>query len=225
MEVRLGDWVAPVFAPGFPALANVRAFSADILVCADEPGTAFFLVVAANATQPSAAAVRRPDTYVGGTVHAHGRADMPAKPDLAGTMRLAEGLQDGAAYDVYVVAEDAGNADTARSSYWSAAPNLQNYPTRLALRTPDGTPPAFEGDGPAAFAAGATSFRLAMRLSEPVQVPPPGARRCPYEACGVFGALFARVRLMDIQTGHLINVPLTLRRWMTMHPRYSQRIS
>jgi hypothetical protein len=120
--VAAADVNPPVFASGFPKVANIDKTQADLQVNMDEPGKAYYIVVPDGATAPTAAEVAAGTDYGTVTLVAHGTIDV-----VAGSTTYSAtitGLTDKTNYDIYVVAEDD-----------EAVPNRQTDPVLVNLYT------------------------------------------------------------------------------------------
>jgi hypothetical protein len=120
--VAAADVTPPIFAAGFPKVANIDETQADLQVNMDEPGTAYYVVVPDGATAPTAAEVAAGTDYGTVTLIAHGTIDV-----VAGSTTYSAtitGLTNKTDYDIYVVAEDD-----------EAAPNRQTDPVLVNLYT------------------------------------------------------------------------------------------
>ena len=98
------DNTPPVFASGFPRMANINATQADLEVSMDEAGKAYYVVVPDGSTAPTVAEVVAGANYGTVTLITNGTIDITA----GGTPYSATitGLTDKTDYDIYVVAED-----------------------------------------------------------------------------------------------------------------------
>jgi hypothetical protein len=103
-EFSLEDNSPPVFASGYPAVANIDATQADLEVSMDEPGKAYYVVMPDGATAPTVAEVVAGVDYGTVTLVAHGTVDVTAPGGTYST--TITGLTDKTNYDIYVVAED-----------------------------------------------------------------------------------------------------------------------
>lgn len=117
-----GDTFAPVFAVGFPALSAINATGATLEVSLDEPGKAFYMVVANDAAAPTADQVIAGAAYGAVTPVAAGSMNVAAA-GTPSTVALT-GLTTKTDYDIYVVAQDD-----------EATPNKQAEPVKLELYT------------------------------------------------------------------------------------------
>ena len=89
------DFTSPVFAAGYPKKDNVTASSFDVLVKANEAGTAYGLV---SSTVPTAAAVRLSGTSV------------VLAADTEATLSFS-GLAENTTHTAYIIADNASNLD------------------------------------------------------------------------------------------------------------------
>lgn len=169
LEFKTRDVTPPTWTSGYPVvLRGGRAL--QVVASMNEPGQAFFIVVADGATVPTSAQVEAGIDYSGVTVHAKcgqisGEFDMPV-PGEDYTCSVA-GLQESTAYDVYVVAKD--NEDNAllggQASVGNA--NLQTTPVKLDVTMQDITAPVHQPNTPRVEALGGDYFDLVVKLDEP----------------------------------------------------------
>jgi len=122
--LSLVDNAAPVFTPGYPAVANIDATQADLQVSMDEAGKAYYIVVPDGAASPTVAEVVAGADYGAVTLTAHGTIDIVA----GGTVYSASltGLTDKTNYDIYVVADD----DEATPNRQAETAKIDLYTTR-----------------------------------------------------------------------------------------------
>ncbi len=116
------DTDPPVWALNSPTATFVVDTTMGLGVEIDEPGKAYYIVVADGSTAPTSAEVKAGVDYTGGTVLQSGSIDIP----VANTEYVAiiSGLTVSTAYDVFVVAEDD-----------ETSPNLQATPAMLDITT------------------------------------------------------------------------------------------
>jgi uncharacterized repeat protein (TIGR02059 family) len=124
------DTTAPVWLQDYPKTANVTQSGLDLLFKANENGTAYYVVLADGATEPSVAEVKGGTGSGGIAAVTSGQEVLQADTETGVTIT---GLAAGIAYDIYVVAED-------------AAQNLQASPEKVEVTTlaPDTTPPTLQ---------------------------------------------------------------------------------
>ncbi|KAB2871062.1 MAG: hypothetical protein F9K37_04305, partial [Bacteroidales bacterium] len=149
------DFTAPTWTATYPSTSNLASTSVDLTVNADEPGTAFYVVLPNGATAPSSAQV------VAGT----DAADAPVT--LKGNINIAAattnytanitGLTASTDYDIYVVARDD-----------EGTPNLQASPTLVEITTPapDVTAPAWTATYPKTANIANNDFDLLVNIDE-----------------------------------------------------------
>ncbi len=111
----VADTQAPTWTATYPKTANVAKTSFDLVYNMNEAGTAYYVVLANNATAPTAADVK---AGTGATIKGS-KAITSATTDITSTV---SGLTAGTDYDVYVVAED-------------GTPNLQADPVKIDVTT------------------------------------------------------------------------------------------
>ncbi len=126
LTITVADDVAPTF-PITPALSGITASSATLTVQLNEPGTAYYVVVADGASAPSAAQVKVGQNSDGDSASPNGTITVSAADtDATGTIDLSS-LSPHTDYDVYVVAVD-------------GVPNLQGAATKVDLTTFNSAP-------------------------------------------------------------------------------------
>lgn len=123
------DTTAPTWASTWPSVGNITGSGLTVRAKINEAGTAFYVVVAAGATAPSAAQVKARVNYAGVTLVASGSLALAANTEATAAVG---GLAAGTSYDVYVVAQD-------------AVPNLQTTPVKLTATTTAPASPATPG--------------------------------------------------------------------------------
>ncbi|MDN4165376.1 lamin tail domain-containing protein [Cytophagales bacterium LB-30] len=120
--VAAEDLTAPVFITGYPQMANIVDVTADLRVNMDEPGKAYYVVLANGATAPSVAEVKAGQQAGGTAATISGQITLTAAN--ADFTAILTGLTAETAYDVYVVAEDN-----------QATPNIQAAVTLVEFTT------------------------------------------------------------------------------------------
>ena len=152
LQFSTRDNTAPAFESGFPS-AVTGGVGVEITVQLDEPGTAYFVVVARNAAAPSADEVVAGVDY-GSNVVAAKCAGFGVPGASTPSKCSAAGLTEATEYDVYVAVDDV--VDVARDGgrpYPSANRRLDpNAPVQIT--TADTTPPALAAGSPAVTTLG-----------------------------------------------------------------------
>ncbi len=120
LEPLIIDTTPPTFISGFPTSANILQSQFDLLVQLDEIGTAYYVVLANGAAQPSSAQVKLGQDNGGLAVSLSGSFSVPIAN--TSTTKIITGLTSSTSYDVYVVAQD-------------GVPNLQALPVKTTVTT------------------------------------------------------------------------------------------
>ena len=164
---RRADATAPAFATDYPK-SYTGGVAVEVVVRLDEPGKAYFVVVARGATAPTSAEVIGGADYGGVAVVAEcgkdaGDFDVPA----GGEDRSCSvaGLTEATDYDVYVVAVDEVSDDPLAGKAFPDA-NVMSSPAKLEISTADVTPPAHDATYPSLANLAGTSVDLKIKLSE-----------------------------------------------------------
>lgn len=147
------DTTAPVNAGGWPKADTATTSGFTVRARINEAGRAYYLVVADDATAPTASQVKAGSSYGSTTVLRSGNVDLTANTE--GTAAVS-GLSAGTAYDIYVVAQD-------------AAGNLQTSPVKLdvtTLTSADTVPPTVASGWPMVDAATASGFTVRIKSNE-----------------------------------------------------------
>lgn len=139
------DVTAPTFIGGYPAAANVGGTSFDLQVQLNEPGTAYYLVLADGSPAPSVA-----DVLAGQSIN------IPAA-NTTYTANVNTGINPLTAYDVYFVAQDD-----------FTTLNTQSATTLVELTTlsSDLVPPVFVDGFPAIVNISYNQFDIDIQLDE-----------------------------------------------------------
>ena len=126
------DLNAPTWTAEYPKFSNVTPTSLDLTFNLNEPGTAYYVILANDATAPTSAEVKAGTASGGGPAVASGSKQI----DAASTDYTSSivGLTPSTSYDIYVVAEDD-----------ETTPNLQATPVKIdvTMLDPDNTPPTW----------------------------------------------------------------------------------
>ena len=126
------DFTAPTWTAEYPKFSNVTPTSIDLTFNLNEPGTAYYVILANDATAPTSAEVKAGTASGGGPAVASGSKQI----DAASTDYTSSivGLTPSTSYDIYVVAEDD-----------ETTPNLQATPVKIdvTMLDPDNTPPTW----------------------------------------------------------------------------------
>jgi hypothetical protein len=152
------DVTAPVFADGYPKAGAAQAPASrqvEILVQANEAGTAYYAVVADGATAPSAAQVMAGDDSTDADALAAASGFVTADTQKSFVINLPA---DNTAYDVYVVVKDGSNNTTAVSKVDVTTPL---FPIGLSTLTED-----LAASFNPAFASGIHTYTLDAAGSE-----------------------------------------------------------
>lgn len=167
LQFTTRDATAPTFATDYPK-SYQGGVAVEVVVKLDEPGRAYFVVVARGATAPTSAEVVAGADYGGVTVVAEcgstaGDFDVPN----GGEDRSCSvaGLTEATDYDVYVVAVDEVSDDPLAGKAFPDA-NVMASPAKLEITTADVTPPTHDASYPAVDNLAGTSFDLKIKLSE-----------------------------------------------------------
>lgn len=123
------DTTAPTFATDYPKADNITATGFDLKIQTNEDGKAYFVVLNAGATAPSADQVKAGQDSSGQAVGDNLKGTVNLTANTEATQAVA-GLNAETEYDVYVVAED-------------NVPNLIAAPVKVDVKTaaPDTTAP------------------------------------------------------------------------------------
>lgn len=168
LEFKTRDVTPPAWTANYPAaLRGGRAV--QVAANMNEPGQAFFVIVAGGSAPPNSSQVVA-GAYAGVTVlgkcgQQPGTFDMPvAGEDYSCSVA---GLQESTTYDVYVVARD--NEDNALLGGQArvGSPNVQLTPVKLQVTTADITAPAHQLDTPRVERVFGDYFDLVVKLDEP----------------------------------------------------------
>lgn len=139
------DATAPTFGAASPAVV-IRGVAVEITVVLDEPGAAFFVVVARGDTAPTSAEVVAGVDYGSVTVVAEcgstpGDFDVP-KSATPVSCTVVSGLVEATDYDVYVVAEDIVDVSVDGGRPFPSA-NLVANPVKIPITTADTSAPLY----------------------------------------------------------------------------------
>lgn len=116
------DNTPPIWTDSYPQLTNITTSGADVVVNTDEPGAAYYVVVADNDDAPTAAQVIDGHNSTGTAAIAAGNITITAAATIySATINT---LTIGTNYDVYVVAVDD-----------ELTPNVQTAPAKIDLTT------------------------------------------------------------------------------------------
>jgi sugar lactone lactonase YvrE len=132
VDVTTTQFIAPVFENSTPSAVSITSTGFTLEADLDKAGTIYYVVVADEATAPTAAEVKAGTGNGGAGQIASGNA-MVSTGDFIHAFSLT-GLTKGANYDVYVVAEDD-----------ESTPNLQTTPTKIDVTTLPATHLNFDG--------------------------------------------------------------------------------
>lgn len=166
LQFSTRDNAAPVFASGFPS-AVTGGVGVEMTVKLDEPGKAYFVVVARGAMAPTADEVVLGADYSGVTVVAKCAAfDVPAASTPAACS--ATGLTEATDYDVYVAADDVVDVALDGGRPYPSANRVLDPNAPVQITTADTTPPAFGASSPAVTSLGSdgTSFDFTVNVDE-----------------------------------------------------------
>ena len=147
----LNDITAPSFVTDYPTTSNVAGTSFNLKLKINEGGKGYYVVLADNATAPTAAEVKA------GTGSSAARAVKSGNSSLTADTEVSIGVTDlssETAYDIYVVAEDDENT-----------PNVQSPVSKLEITTTDITAPSFATDYPTTSNVAGTSFDLKLMIN------------------------------------------------------------
>ena len=153
------DATPPTFVSGFPSVSSITDSSFLLQVQLNEPGTAFLVVVADGASEPTAAQVVAGTDATGSTAVATGSVVVPTAATTT-SFTVSTGLDHSTAYDVYVVAQDG-----------MGSPNVQAAATLIDVTTTaDVTAPSFVTGYPKAVDTTSSSMTLEVQMNEPGSV-------------------------------------------------------
>ena len=151
--VSAADTTPPVWSSGYPMTGTITGATVQLKLDIDESGTAYWIVVPAGSTTPTAAQVMAMSNYGSVTLVASGSA---AKTTTATTHTIS-GLTEGVSYDIYSVAKDAFG-------------NLQSDATvnsaKVTFSTADTTPPTWTTSYPAVGTMGSATAQVRASISE-----------------------------------------------------------
>ncbi len=150
------DTEPPLFETGFPAVSNIGATSFNVEVQLDEIGTAYYVVVEADATAPSVNEVI--NGWQSGGSSAISNGTMFINMTSTTFTDNATNLSAETNYDIYFVAEDDENI-----------PNIQETVTlieNIQTTQDDFTAPEFITDYPAVTNIASTTFDIEVQLNE-----------------------------------------------------------
>ncbi len=142
----VADGTAPVFTANYPAIQNVGGTSFDVAVNMDEAGTAYYMVVADNATEPTVAEVIAANQTIA-----------VVAANTVYTANYATAISPNTSYDVYFVAQDD-----------ETTPNVQATVTKVDVTTLDQDiiAPAFVGTYPMVANITETTADFEVQLDE-----------------------------------------------------------
>ena len=163
----------PAFLTGFPA-AVTGGEAVEVTVEIDEPGTAYFVVVARGDAAPTSAQVVAGAGYSGVTVVAEcgssaGTFDVPAA--AVSVSCTAAGLTEATDYDVYVVAQDTTDDAVDAGRPFTGEANTMASPVLIQITTADTSAPGYNS-GPDVTVLGTdgVSLDFEVDLDEPGKV-------------------------------------------------------
>jgi len=152
--LTFGDQSAPTFADTYPKIQNETATTMDLAVQIDEDGTAYYVVLDNEATEPTVEEVKAGTGSGGSAVVSNGEialvADIESIENIIGLVQNTE-------YDIYIVAEDD-----------EVPANLQDVVTKIDASTmiDDITPPVFADTYPKITENTASRLNLAAQIDE-----------------------------------------------------------
>ena len=166
LQFSTRDNTAPAFESGFPS-ATTGGVGVEIAVQLDEPGTAYFVVVARGAAAPTADQVVAGVDYGAVTVVAKCAGfGVPAASTLAKCS--AAGLTEATDYDVYVAADDVADVALDGGRPYPSANRVLDPGAPVQITTADTTPPVFGAGSPAVATLGSdgTSVDFTVNVDE-----------------------------------------------------------
>ena len=166
LQFSTRDNVAPSFVSGFPSAAT-GGVGVEMTVELNEPGKAYFVVVARDADAPTADEVVAGVDYGSVTVVAKCAAfDVLAASTP--TACSAAGLTEATEYDVYVAVDDVVDVALDGGHPYPSANRVLDPGAPVQITTADTTPPAFGASSPAVTALGSdgTSLDFTVNVSE-----------------------------------------------------------
>ena len=149
------DLTAPSWTTNYPSASNIAQTTLDLTYNMDEPGMAYYVVLADGAAAPTSAEVKAGTASGGGTAIANGsQAIAAANTDYTSNI---SGLTASTLYDIYVVAEDD-----------EATPNLQAAPVKVdvTMLDPDVTAPSWTATYPKTANVANNDFDLLVSINE-----------------------------------------------------------
>ncbi|MHC1702392.1 MAG: chitobiase/beta-hexosaminidase C-terminal domain-containing protein [Tenuifilaceae bacterium] len=153
--VVIPDVTAPVWTATYPKTTNLLQTSTDLVFNCDEAGTAYYVVLANDATAPTPAEVKAGTASGGGAAIASGNKTITARTTEY-TSNIS-GLTASTDYDIYVVAQDD-----------EGTPNVQAAVTKVEIKTldPDITAPIWTATYPKTANVAKTTLDLLYNIDE-----------------------------------------------------------
>ncbi len=147
--------VPPTWTTAYPKFSNVTPTSLDLTFNMNEPGTAYYVILANDAAAPTSAEVKAGTASGGGPAVANGSKPIAgASTDYTSNI---VGLTPSTSYDIYIVAED--NETT---------PIIQATPIKIdvTMLDPDNTPPTWTTGYPKLQNIANNDFDVVVNLNE-----------------------------------------------------------
>ena len=150
IDVSTLDLTAPEFIEDYPVVENLSYNSLDIKLQVNEPGIAYYIIVAEGSSTPTTGQVKLGADYNGVSIVLSNSNSVIANTDL---IFSADNLESETSYDIYTVVEDADG-------------NIQANPTKLDITTKDITSPEFVSGYPIIENIKETTLDIKLQINE-----------------------------------------------------------